>query len=116
MGLFKKAEQVMKGVRRSKNREDVYEALNEHLGYGYDFSSDEEMFERGLEILNYFNSDEFNEDEHLNMIWDFELDYYEDDDYIPSLSEERLMTMPEGCRACGGPYPSCTTSCKLFDD
>ena len=24
--------------------------------------------------------------------------------------------VPEGCRACGGPYPQCTTSCKLFDD
>lgn len=25
-------------------------------------------------------------------------------------------TMPECCKACGGPYPSCTTSCKIFDD
>lgn len=23
---------------------------------------------------------------------------------------------PAGCRACGGPYPYCKTSCKLFDD
>ena len=23
--------------------------------------------------------------------------------------------MPFGCRACGGPYPDCTTSCKMFD-
>ena len=23
---------------------------------------------------------------------------------------------PEACRACGGPYPQCKTSCKLFDD
>lgn len=23
---------------------------------------------------------------------------------------------PEGCRACGGPYPDCTSSCPLFDD
>lgn len=29
----------------------------------------------------------------------------DDDDYIP-----------EGCVACGGPYPSCTSSCPLFDD
>lgn len=21
-----------------------------------------------------------------------------------------------GCRACGGPYPNCKLSCKLFDD
>ena len=24
--------------------------------------------------------------------------------------------MPECCVACGGPYPSCKTSCKIFDD
>lgn len=24
--------------------------------------------------------------------------------------------MPESCKTCGGPYPSCQTSCKLFDD
>lgn len=23
---------------------------------------------------------------------------------------------PEGCRVCGGPYPDCMTSCKLFDE
>lgn len=23
---------------------------------------------------------------------------------------------PAGCRACGGPYPDCVTSCGLFDD
>ncbi len=23
---------------------------------------------------------------------------------------------PAGCRACGGPYPNCKSSCKLFDD
>lgn len=24
--------------------------------------------------------------------------------------------IPEGCKACGGPYPNCTTSCPMFDD
>lgn len=24
--------------------------------------------------------------------------------------------IPAACIACGGPYPSCTISCKLFDD
>ena len=24
--------------------------------------------------------------------------------------------IPYGCRACGGPYPDCTTSCSMFDD
>jgi len=23
---------------------------------------------------------------------------------------------PVGCRACGGPYPNCMTSCSLFDN
>ena len=31
---------------------------------------------------------------------------YLDDDY----------DMPEGCAACGGDYPNCTTSCPLYDD
>ena len=24
--------------------------------------------------------------------------------------------IPAGCISCGGPYPACKTSCKLFDD
>ena len=24
--------------------------------------------------------------------------------------------MPEGCAACGGPWPSCKISCSLYDD
>lgn len=24
--------------------------------------------------------------------------------------------IPEGCAACGGNYPECTSSCPLFDD
>lgn len=23
---------------------------------------------------------------------------------------------PAGCRACGGPYPYCKPSCRMFDD
>lgn len=30
--------------------------------------------------------------------------------------DEEEDELPEACAACGGPYPSCTTSCKLFDD
>lgn len=26
------------------------------------------------------------------------------------------MDPPPGCRACGGPWPHCQTSCNLFDD
>lgn len=24
--------------------------------------------------------------------------------------------IPEGCAACGGPYPNCVDSCSMFDD
>lgn len=27
-----------------------------------------------------------------------------------------LADEPECCKACGGPYPDCMTSCKIFDD
>lgn len=26
------------------------------------------------------------------------------------------LDIPEGCRACGGPYPDCMDSCPIFDD
>lgn len=29
---------------------------------------------------------------------------------------DAILDEPECCRACGGPYPSCVTSCKIFDD
>lgn len=30
--------------------------------------------------------------------------------------DEPPEDIPEGCRACGGPYPQCMISCKMFDD
>ena len=44
-----------------------------------------------------------------------------DELYKDSIEEEEEYyqecdDIPEGCAACGGPYPQCTTSCKLFDD
>lgn len=45
-----------------------------------------------------------------NIIWvddeDDELSYNSDDE----------NDIPEGCAACGGPYPDCMTSCNIFDD
>ena len=49
----------------------------------------------------------------------------DEDDYVydgnEGYTEETLNVFggdvpPEACRACGGPYPYCKTSCKLFDD
>lgn len=37
-------------------------------------------------------------------VCDYCAEGYDDDD------------IPEGCRACGGPYPDCTDSCPMFDD
>lgn len=48
-----------------------------------------------------------------------EMDYeYEDEE---EWTDEMLCVYegdipPTGCKACGGPYPQCKTSCKLFDD
>lgn len=38
--------------------------------------------------------------------WDIEVEY----------SDKDTDEMPECCIACGGPYPDCMTSCKIFDD
>lgn len=43
------------------------------------------------------------------------LDEYLGWDRYDVISEPEC-NIPEGCLACGGPYPECTTSCKLFDD
>lgn len=37
-----------------------------------------------------------------------------DEDYVDE-SEHDDDYIPPGCRACGGNYPKCTTSCPLFD-
>ena len=29
---------------------------------------------------------------------------------------EQPIYVPVGCRACGGPYPMCRTSCPMFDE
>ena len=44
--------------------------------------------------------------------WDGEsyiCDYCDGDDYDSD-------DIPEGCAACGGPYPDCKDSCDMFDD
>lgn len=42
-----------------------------------------------------------------------EMEYeYEDEDEMSEPGD----VPPAGCRACGGPYPHCKTSCKAFDD
>lgn len=44
-------------------------------------------------------------------------DYSTDNDYEEYYSPmDSILEEPECCKACGGPYPSCTTSCKIFDE
>lgn len=38
------------------------------------------------------------------------------DDYDEYYDDEDDDEPPFGCRACGGPYPQCKTSCKMFDE
>lgn len=38
-----------------------------------------------------------------------------DEDYVDE-SEHGDDYIPPGCRACGGDYPRCMTSCSLFDN
>jgi len=35
-----------------------------------------------------------------------------EDVFYSEIDEE----VPVGCLACGGPYPDCKSSCKLFDE
>lgn len=53
-----------------------------------------------IDVMDYEYKDDDKEKEYVSEI----KKYYKDD--IP----------PPGCRACGGHYPDCKTSCKLFDD
>lgn len=39
---------------------------------------------------------------------------YIDEDNI--IEEDEEDDVPEGCEACGGPYPDCKYSCNLFDE
>lgn len=43
---------------------------------------------------------------------EMEYEYEDDEDVLDNRSD----VTPAGCRSCGGPYPHCKTSCKLFDD
>ncbi len=54
--------------------------------------------------------------------WDYE---YESKDPFELVYDEetgkdilipRMDMPPAGCRVCGGPYPDCKASCKMYDD
>lgn len=48
---------------------------------------------------------------------EYEFDDGEEKEWAPgSYMASDGAIPPPGCRACGGPYPHCLTSCNLFDD
>ena len=51
----------------------------------------------------HWNNGEYDED---NMTEKEKQDYF----------DRHIDEIPEGCLACGGPYPTCKDSCALFDD
>lgn len=51
-----------------------------------------------------------------NCQWEIDPSDYEAPDNGAENSMEDILGMPIGCATCGGPYPSCKSSCGLFDD
>lgn len=51
---------------------------------------------------------------------DYEIELYKiekaNEEFLKKWELDEYDEPPEGCVACGGPYPDCITSCKLFDD
>lgn len=46
--------------------------------------------------------------------YDLHEDENEYEDYYDPYQE--ILEMPDCCKACGGPWPDCEISCKIFDD
>lgn len=43
-------------------------------------------------------------------------DYGHENAYDEYSNNDDIIDIPFCCRACGGPYPACISSCKIFDD
>ena len=85
----------------------------EICGTEYDREDAEYMFE------DYFNFDlSYYMEIDGHLCGDCAINYVENkiksqDDYRENCAADDGM--PEGCAACGGDYPNCTTSCPLYD-
>lgn len=73
----------------------------------------------GIELIEYLNNG-YAICNRCGLKVDEEDYEYESDEEVEWTEEMLNMEQgdipPAGCRACGGPYPYCKTSCKLFDD
>ena len=63
------------------------------------------------EICNYSITDDEAEDGYGHPTLE---STYEDDIYNDSEFAE--YRKPEECKACGGPYPHCTSTCEMYDE
>lgn len=45
-----------------------------------------------------------------------DINFIEESEIIEDDYDDYDDEIPEGCAACGGPYPNCMTSCPIFDD
>lgn len=70
----------------------------------YNYDTDKFYCTHCKEYLDKFDIYEFGDDSSDDSSDDYDDDDYDDDE------------LPEGCAACGGPYPLCCDSCNLFDD
>lgn len=81
--------------------------------------TDDELIDVYNEFVALYNAGEFDDfyefDEYLT-----DNDWHVPDDDDPyeydDIYEMEFDDIPEGCAACGGPYPSCISSCNLFEE
>lgn len=65
----------------------------------------------GSELMDYLNIEEL--DYEYESADEMELGLDERGDEYLIFRDDMP---PAGCKACGGPYPYCKASCKMFDD
>ena len=71
-----------------------------------------EDIEGGCDILVCPNCGE----EVDEMEYEYEYDEEDEEDDYNDIFGENKNKPPKGCLMCGGPYPYCMISCKMFDD
>ncbi len=76
-----------------------------------------ECTECGADMYVDENNREFYQCENEECGFYIHEEYFRDeDDNYNEYYDEMDEDTPDGCVACGGPYPQCMTSCKLFDE
>lgn len=97
-------------------KEGAVEAVKDRNYYVDDLDEDEEYLdpeiycqECGNELLNLGKG--VRVCSQCGKEYQFDYDGYDEEDYSTD-----ILDMPEVCRTCGGEYPDCMDSCKLFDD